>query len=99
MITFYIRLPWDPVPRSIKNPIRTNASNVTGFLNILDSAYNENIKSFVYAASSSTYGDHPDLPKKEEIMESLCHHMVLQNILMSFIQTFTLKSLNIKQLA
>ena len=56
------------VPRSIKNPLKTNASNVTGFLNILDSAYNENIESFVYAASSSTYGDHPDLPKKEEII-------------------------------
>ncbi len=54
------------VPRSIENPINTNASNITGFLNMLTAAKEENVQSFVYAASSSTYGDHPDLPKVEE---------------------------------
>jgi len=56
------------VPRSIKDPIRTNKSNITGFLNILVAAKDENVKSFVYAASSSTYGDHKSLPKKEHII-------------------------------
>ena len=53
------------VPRSIEDPISTNNSNVVGFLNILTAAKQANIKSFTYAASSSTYGDHPDLPKVE----------------------------------
>lgn len=54
------------VPRSIANPINTNASNVTGFLNMLEAAKSEKVENFVYAASSSTYGDHPDLPKVED---------------------------------
>ncbi|MDH2370397.1 NAD-dependent epimerase/dehydratase family protein [Providencia rettgeri] len=54
------------VPRSIENPLATNAANITGFLNMLQAAKNENVKSFTYAASSSTYGDHPALPKVEE---------------------------------
>jgi UDP-N-acetylglucosamine 4-epimerase len=54
------------VPRSIKDPICTNASNITGFLNILTSAKDAKVQSFVYAASSSTYGDHPGLPKIED---------------------------------
>jgi UDP-N-acetylglucosamine 4-epimerase len=54
------------VPRSIADPILTNSANVTGFLNMLTAAKDEKIKTFVYAASSSTYGDHPALPKKEE---------------------------------
>ena len=54
------------VPRSIEDPIATNASNVTGFLNMLVAARNANVKRFVYAASSSTYGDHLGLPKVEE---------------------------------
>jgi len=54
------------VPRSIKDPINTNSSNIDGFLNILIAAKDANVKSFTYAASSSTYGDHPDLPKKED---------------------------------
>lgn len=54
------------VPRSIANPIASNAANVTGFLNILHAAKEANIDSFTYAASSSTYGDHPALPKVEE---------------------------------
>mgnify|MGYP002639582213 FL=1 len=54
------------VPRSIADPINTNLSNITGFLNMLTAAKQEQVKSFVYAASSSTYGDHPDLPKVED---------------------------------
>jgi UDP-N-acetylglucosamine/UDP-N-acetylgalactosamine 4-epimerase len=53
------------VPRSIDDPILTNESNVTGFLNILVAARENQVKRFVYAASSSTYGDHPKLPKVE----------------------------------
>lgn len=54
------------VPRSIENPLATNNSNITGFLNMLLASKNENVTSFTYAASSSTYGDHPALPKVEE---------------------------------
>jgi UDP-N-acetylglucosamine 4-epimerase len=53
------------VPRSIEDPISTNAANITGFLNMLTSAREAGLQRFVYAASSSTYGDHPDLPKQE----------------------------------
>jgi UDP-N-acetylglucosamine 4-epimerase len=54
------------VPRSIENPILTNANNITGFLNLLVAARDAKVKRFVYAASSSTYGDHPGLPKVED---------------------------------
>ena len=54
------------VPRSIENPADTNAANITGFLNMLIAAKDQGVKRFVYAASSSTYGDHPALPKVEE---------------------------------
>lgn len=54
------------VPRSIADPITTNAANISGFLNMLQAAKNEGVASFTYAASSSTYGDHPALPKVEE---------------------------------
>ncbi len=54
------------VPRSMADPLTTNAVNVTGFLNMIDAARQANVKSFVYAASSSTYGDHPTLPKQED---------------------------------
>ena len=53
------------VPRSLADPITTNAANVTGFLNMLLAARDAGVKRFVYAASSSTYGDHPGLPKVE----------------------------------
>jgi UDP-N-acetylglucosamine 4-epimerase len=53
------------VPRSIEDPLNTNRANIDGFLNMLVSAKDANVKRFVYAASSSTYGDHPDLPKVE----------------------------------
>jgi UDP-N-acetylglucosamine 4-epimerase len=54
------------VPRSIEDPLTTNDSNINGFLNVLVAARDAQVKSFVYAASSSTYGDHPGLPKVEE---------------------------------
>lgn len=54
------------VPRSIEDPIRTNMANIDGFLNMLVAAKDAEVKRFVYAASSSTYGDHPDLPKVED---------------------------------
>lgn len=54
------------VPRSISAPLDTNAANISGFLNILHASKVADVKSFTYAASSSTYGDHPALPKKEE---------------------------------
>lgn len=54
------------VPRSIEDPIITNQNNIDGFLNMLVAARDAQVKSFVYAASSSTYGDHPGLPKVEE---------------------------------
>jgi len=54
------------VPRSIEDPIRTNKANIDGFLNMLVAAKDAKVKRFVYAASSSTYGDHPDLPKVED---------------------------------
>jgi len=56
------------VPRSIENPINTNDTNITGFLNILVAARDAKVKRLVYAASSSTYSDHPGLPKKEDII-------------------------------
>lgn len=54
------------VPRSIEDPICTNKANIDGFLNMLVAARDAKVRRFVYAASSSTYGDHPDLPKVED---------------------------------
>jgi UDP-N-acetylglucosamine 4-epimerase len=54
------------VPRSVADPITTNATNISGFLNMLVAARDAKVKRFVYAASSSTYGDHPTLPKVED---------------------------------
>src|SRR5690606_24861543 len=54
------------VPRSINDPITTNEVNVTGFLNMLVAARDAKVKRFVYAASSSTYGDSQALPKVED---------------------------------
>ncbi|MDO6759424.1 SDR family oxidoreductase [Tamlana sp. 2_MG-2023] len=56
------------VPRSINDPITTNDVNVSGFLNMLVAARDANVKRFVYAASSSTYGDHEALPKVEDVI-------------------------------
>jgi UDP-N-acetylglucosamine/UDP-N-acetylgalactosamine 4-epimerase len=56
------------VPRSIQDPILTNESNISGFLNLLVAARDAQVKRFIYAASSSTYGDHPGLPKVESVI-------------------------------
>jgi UDP-N-acetylglucosamine/UDP-N-acetylgalactosamine 4-epimerase len=56
------------VPRSLEDPLHTNESNVTGFLNMLVAAREAKVKRFVYASSSSIYGDHPGLPKVEEVI-------------------------------
>ncbi len=54
------------VPRSIEDPLTTNRNNIGGFLNMLVAARDAGVRRFVYAASSSTYGDHPALPKVED---------------------------------
>jgi UDP-N-acetylglucosamine 4-epimerase len=54
------------VPRSMQDPLRSNWNNVNGFLNVLVAARDAQVKSFTYAASSSTYGDHQGLPKVED---------------------------------
>ncbi|WNC69647.1 NAD-dependent epimerase/dehydratase family protein [Thalassotalea nanhaiensis] len=54
------------VPRSINDPLTSNDVNISGFLNMLVAAREQGVSSFTYAASSSTYGDHPALPKVEE---------------------------------
>lgn len=54
------------VPRSVADPIATNATNISGFLNMLVAAREAQVNRFVYATSSSTYGDHPGLPKVED---------------------------------
>ena len=56
------------VPRSIEDPLRTHAVNATGFLNMLVAARDQGAARFVFAASSSTYGDHPGLPKVEGVI-------------------------------
>jgi UDP-N-acetylglucosamine 4-epimerase len=56
------------VPRSIEDPITTNQNNIDGFLNMLVAARDASVDRFVYAASSSTYGDHPGLPKVEDLI-------------------------------
>ncbi|MBC7490218.1 MAG: SDR family oxidoreductase [Glaciimonas sp.] len=56
------------VPRSIENPVATNDTNISGFLNMLIAARDAKVKRFVFAASSSTYGDHPGLPKVEDVI-------------------------------
>lgn len=56
------------VPRSLDDPITSNATNIDGFLNMLVVARDAGVQSFTYAASSSTYGDHPGLPKVEDVI-------------------------------
>lgn len=56
------------VPRSLEDPMTTNQANIDGFLNMLVAARDAKVDSFTYAASSSTYGDHPALPKKEDVI-------------------------------
>lgn len=56
------------VPRSINDPLLTNSTNIDGFLSMLVAAKDFGVESFTYAASSSTYGDHPGLPKVEDVI-------------------------------
>ena len=56
------------VPRSISDPIATNNANIDGFLNLIEASRKEKVKKFIYASSSSVYGDEESLPKKEEII-------------------------------
>jgi UDP-N-acetylglucosamine 4-epimerase len=56
------------VPRSLENPLASNSANVAGTLNMMWAAVKAEVRSFTYAASSSTYGDHPGLPKREELI-------------------------------
>lgn len=56
------------VPRSINDPVTTNEINISGFLNMLVAAWDAGVKRFVFAASSSTYGDSKELPKREEVI-------------------------------
>jgi UDP-N-acetylglucosamine/UDP-N-acetylgalactosamine 4-epimerase len=56
------------VPRSLEDPVTTNGANIDGFLNMLVAARDAKVARFVYAASSSTYGDHPGLPKVEDVI-------------------------------
>jgi UDP-N-acetylglucosamine 4-epimerase len=69
------------VPRSIDDPVASHASNVTGFLNMLVAARESDVARFVYAGSSATYGDHPDLPKVEErIGEALSPYALTKRV-------------------
>lgn len=89
------------VPRSIESPIVTNQSNIDGFLNMLVAARDNNVQRFVYAASSSTYGDHPGLPKQEDhIGKPLSPYAVTKyvNELYAdvFARTYGLKSIGLR---
>lgn len=74
-----------PVPRSINDPVTTNEVNISGFLNMLAVARDAGVKRFIYAASSSTYGDSASLPKVEEVIGktalALCHYKICKRTL------------------
>ena len=77
------------VPRSIKDPQSTNDVNVGGFVNILKASVENKVKQFVYASSSSVYGDEPTLPKKEErIGNSLSPYAVSKRVNELYAQVF-----------
>lgn len=79
------------VPRSLADPIATNHVNITGFLNMLVASRDAKVKSFTYAASSSTYGDHPGLPKVEEVIgKPLSPYAVTKLVNELYAQTFAL---------
>ncbi len=65
------------IPKSIKNPIGTNNDNITGFLNVINCSRENNIKSFVYASSSSVYGDSKRLPKIEKVTGKILSNYAL----------------------
>lgn len=77
------------VPRSIEDPLATNAANIDGFLNMLVAAREAGVRRFVYAASSSTYGDHPGLPKVEDcIGQPLSPYAVTKLVNEQYAQVF-----------
>lgn len=77
------------VPRSIKDPVTSHEVNATGFINLLQSAREAEIKKFVYASSSSVYGDSPELPKREEKIGSpLSPYAVTKKITELYAQVF-----------
>lgn len=59
------------VPRSVKDPVTSNEVNINGFVNVITAAKDAGVKTFVYASSSSVYGDEPNLPKREEVIGNL----------------------------
>ncbi len=78
------------VPRSIEDPITTNENNISGFLNMLVAGRDAKVSRMVYAASSSTYGDHPDLPKVEDkIGNPLSPYAVTKLVNELYAQVFT----------
>ncbi len=66
---------WGSVPRSIEMPLFYEQNNIMGTLNMMEAARQSGVKKFVYASSSSVYGDHPVLPKKEGQEGELCRPM------------------------
>lgn len=89
------------VPRSIEDPIKTNSVNISGYLNMLVASRDAQVKRFIYAASSSTYGDHPDLPKIEDrIGKPLSPYAVTKfvNELYAdvFVRTYGLESIGLR---
>lgn len=86
------------VPRSIADPVTTNSVNISGFLNMLVAVRDAKVKRFVYAASSSTYGDHPALPKVEEnIGKPLSPYAVTKYVNELYADVFT-KTYGIEQI-
>lgn len=78
------------VPRSIVDPMLTTSVNIGGFVNMLHASVQAKVKRFVYAASSSTYGDQPDLPKKEHIIgNSLSPYAITKYVDELFAQNFS----------
>ncbi|WP_256012226.1 SDR family NAD(P)-dependent oxidoreductase [Desertivirga xinjiangensis] len=78
------------VPRSIQDPMTTTDVNIGGFVKMLHAASEAKVKRFVYAASSSTYGDHPDLPKQEHIIgKSLSPYAITKYVDELFAENFS----------
>lgn len=89
------------VPRSLEDPITTNQSNIDGFLNILVAARDAKVKRFVYAASSSTYGDHPGLPKMEDRIGKLLSPYAVTKLVNElyadvFARTYSFKTIGLR---
>ena len=68
---------WGSVPRSIEMPLFYERNNIMGTLNMMEAARQNGVKKFVYASSSSVYGDHPVLPKKRRGRKAICYLLML----------------------